>query len=169
MLRIEKFLGKEIKIPEDRVYNSRQGLWAKLEESEIVFGLTEPAIVLVGGLNDLDWLATDGEEVEEGDEIIFAITSKILYLDSPVSGTITLNYKLKQELGQLFQITYGKGWLFKVQPQEEARQVMQKFISAEEYLEDLKHTEGFKNPEGIKGGVSEICKAVYSGIREQKI
>jgi hypothetical protein len=62
-----------------------------------------------------------------------------------------------------------KGWLFKIQPKEDAEQVMQRFISAKEYLEDLKHTEGFKNPEGVMGGVSEICKAVYSGIRQQKI
>jgi hypothetical protein len=28
---------------------------------------------------------------------------------------------------------------------------------------------GFKNLKSLKGGVSGICKAVYSGIREQKI
>ena len=32
----------------------------------------------------------------------------------------------------------------------------------------LKGTEGLKNPEGLKGGVSGICKAVYSGISQQK-
>jgi hypothetical protein len=39
---------------------------------------------------------------------------------------------------------------------------------AQTYINSLKGTEGFKNPEGLKGGVSGICKAVYSGIREQK-
>jgi hypothetical protein len=42
-------------------------------------------------------------------------------------------------------------------------------VSAESYIETLRNTEGFKNPEGIKGGVSGICKAVYSGIGQQKI
>jgi hypothetical protein len=42
-------------------------------------------------------------------------------------------------------------------------------VSAESYVETLRNTEGFKNPEGIKGGVSGICKAVYSGIGQQKI
>jgi len=37
------------------------------------------------------------------------------------------------------------------------------------YLQSLQGSEGFKNPEGLKGGVSGICKAVYSGIRMQKI
>jgi len=37
------------------------------------------------------------------------------------------------------------------------------------YLQSLKATDGYKNPEGRKGGVSGICKAVYSGIREQKM
>jgi hypothetical protein len=37
------------------------------------------------------------------------------------------------------------------------------------YLKNLQNSEGFKNPEGLKGGVSGVCKAVYSGIRMQKI
>ena len=41
--------------------------------------------------------------------------------------------------------------------------------SAEEYAESLGTTEGARNPEGLKGGVSGICKAVYTGIGEQKL
>jgi hypothetical protein len=37
------------------------------------------------------------------------------------------------------------------------------------YIERLKESDGCKNPEGLKGGVSGMCKAVYSGIRTQKI
>ena len=36
------------------------------------------------------------------------------------------------------------------------------------YLASLKKTDGFKNPDGVIGGVSGICKAVYAGIRDQK-
>jgi hypothetical protein len=42
-------------------------------------------------------------------------------------------------------------------------------VDAQNYEEALKNLEGFKNPEGLQGGVSGICIAVYSGIREQKI
>jgi hypothetical protein len=42
-------------------------------------------------------------------------------------------------------------------------------MDAQGYAECLKGTDGLKNPEGIKGGVSGICKAVYSGISGQKI
>lgn len=169
MIEIEKFLGKKVRLPEDRNYETRQGLWAKLEDSEIVFGLSEPKLVLVGGLNDIDWLVAEEESVEQGDEVIFAITDKILYLDCPVSGLISLNKDIKQDLTQLVQDPYSKGWLFKVRPNNDANNEIQKFNTAQQYLETLKDSEGFRNPEGIKGGVSEICKAVYSGIRSQKI
>jgi hypothetical protein len=38
-----------------------------------------------------------------------------------------------------------------------------------EYTEALKFSEGRKNTQGLKGGVSGIGKAVYTGIREQKM
>ncbi len=47
--------------------------------------------------------------------------------------------------------------------------VLHQFTDAGTYIESLKGTEGFKNPEGLKGGVSGICKAVYTGIREQEL
>jgi len=53
MVIIEKFLGKRLEIPEDRRYYIKQGLWAKQDEGVIVFGLSEPALILAGGLKDL--------------------------------------------------------------------------------------------------------------------
>jgi len=60
MASIEKFLGKRVEIPEDRRYHGRQGLWAKSDGREIVFGFTEPSLVLIGGINDLEWIAPEG-------------------------------------------------------------------------------------------------------------
>ena len=54
MVIIEKFLGRRLEIPEDRRYYIKQGLWAKQDEDVIVFGLSEPALILAGGLKDLD-------------------------------------------------------------------------------------------------------------------
>jgi hypothetical protein len=67
------------------------------------------------------------------------------------------------------QDPYGKGWLFRIKPDVGKAETDQNFADAQEYKESLKGSDGFKNPEGLKGGVSGICKAVYSGIREQKI
>ncbi len=49
MAFIEKFLGKRVEIHEDRRYYTKHGLWAKSDGWGIVFGLSEPALVLMGG------------------------------------------------------------------------------------------------------------------------
>ncbi|MEJ5377404.1 MAG: glycine cleavage system protein H [bacterium] len=167
MAIIEKFLGKRVQIPEDRQYEGKQGLWVMRDGSAFTFGLSEPALVLLGGINGLDWLASDGEAVEKGASVAFAITAKIMYIESPLSGRINYNGKAKEEPSLVNQEPYGGGWLFKIVTGES--QEAAAFLDADSYLESLRATEGFKNPQGLKGGVSGICKAVYSGIRAQKI
>ena len=56
MAVIKKFLGKPVEIPEDRHYCTTQGLWGRQEDRAIVFGLTQPALVLRGGIKVADWL-----------------------------------------------------------------------------------------------------------------
>ena len=168
MATIEKFLGRSVSIPEDRKYISKLGLWAKTEGEKIVFGFTEPALVLAGGVNDLDWLVDDNASVKQGQDVVFVITGKIMYIDAPVEGNISFNLELKQNLSLTSEDPYGKGWLFSIIPQAAIGEVDRHFVDAEIYEGALKGSEGFKNPEGLQGGVSGICKAVYSGIREQK-
>jgi glycine cleavage system H protein len=169
MAVIEKFLGQRVEIPEDRKYYPKQGLWAKPENDDMVFGFTEPALVLAGGVNDLDWLVGENESVKQGQEVVFVITGKILYIDTPLQGIVFFNPELKQNLSLTSQDPYGKGWLFRIKPDDGMDEAGKGFADAKEYEECLKGSEGFKNPEGLKGGVSGICKAVYSGIREQKL
>jgi glycine cleavage system H protein len=169
MAFIEKFLGKRVEIPEDRRYYAKQGLWANSDGKEIVFGLSEPALVLLGGVNDVDFLVTGENRVQEGESVIFATTGKILYIDSPVKGLVHFNPEIKKSPEHILNDPYGKGWLFRIDPEEPAEEALHKSADANGYIESLKGTEGFKNPEGLKGGVSGICKAVYTGIREQKI
>jgi len=166
---VEKFLGRGVNIPEDRRYYTKKGLWAKSEGQEILFGLTEPFLVLAGGLDELDWLCEDGQPVEQDEAVIFAITGKIHYIEAPVAGIIFFNAPLRQNPGVVGRDPYGEGWLFKIKAHTDARQATVASVDAHRYLESLRGSEGFKNPEGLKGGVSGICKAVYSGIREQKI
>jgi glycine cleavage system H protein len=166
---IEQFLGERVEIPDDRRYWPKQGLWAKQADDGVEFGFSQAALLLLGGIKDLDWLVVDGDRVQAGDSIIFAITSKILYIDAPFAGIVSFNSTIKDSPESLNGDPYERGWLFLIQPEKETEQVYRNLVSAEEYIESLKKTEGFKNPEGLKGGVSGICKAVYSGIGEQKI
>ena len=169
MTVIEKFLGRRVEIPEDRKYYAKQGLWAKPKDDDMVFGFTEPALVLAGGINDLDWLVGEEVPVKPGQDVVFAITGKILYIDSPLQGTIFFNPEIKQDLSLIREDPYGKGWLFRIKPEAGMPGAGPNLTDAQEYMECLKGSEGLKNPDGLKGGVSGICKAVYSGISGQKI
>ena len=90
MAVIEKFLGQCVEIPEDRKYFTKQGLWAKPQDQEMILGFTEPALVLAGGVRDLDWLVSEKMPVRRGQDVVFVITGKILYIDTPLKGTIFL-------------------------------------------------------------------------------
>ena len=168
MAVIEKFLVRRVEIPEDRRYHLKQGLWAKTEKQDLVFGLTQPALILAGGINDLDWLVEDQVPVTESQDVVFMITGKILYISTPVAGVVFFNPEAKQNPSLASTDPYDKGWLFGIQPEANRNDAWQTLADAQAYIASLKGTEGFKNPEGLKGGVSGICKAVYSGIREQK-
>ncbi len=170
MTVIEKFLGHRAEIPDNLRYDSTQGLWAREQDQDIVFGLSQPAVVLAGGVNDLDWLVQDEDSVSDGQDVVFMITGKISYIHTPFKGVIFFNQEVKQNPALASEDPYGKGWLFRIKIKMDAQRqdVWKTLADAHDYIAKLKDTEGFKNPEGLKGGVSGICKAVYSGIREQK-
>lgn len=169
MAVIEKFLGQTVSIPDALGYDIRQGLWVKPEGAGAVVGLSEPALVLHGGIDDLDWLVAEGAAVGENQDVLFAITGKILYLSTPLAGRIFFNAEAKARPDRLKDDPYGRGWLFRLQTEAAADRALSGLADAGAYIERLKESDGCKNPEGLKGGVSGICKAVYSGIRTQKI
>lgn len=169
MAFIEKFLGKRVEVPEDRRYVPKQGLWGKLEDESIIFGLSVPALILIGGFNDVEHLVESGAFVREGDAIAFAITGKIQYFDAPMSGRIDFNPDVKASPSLVLEDSYTGGWLFSIKPEDGTKKTLEKMVDAETYINALQNSEGFKNPDGLKGGVSGICKAVYTGIQGQKI
>jgi glycine cleavage system H protein len=169
MAFIEKFLGKRVEIPEDLRYSAKQGLWARISDQDIVFGFSEPWLVLNNGINDIEWITSEGKGVHKGDTVVFAITGKISYIDAPTGGIIHFNPEVKQDPSLVAKAPYGKGWLFRIRIDQPPDHTFHKFVSAVDYIESLRGTEGYKNPDGLKGGVSGICKAVYTGIREQKL
>lgn len=169
MAVIEKFLGKQVEIPEDRRYDVKQGLWAKSDDDAIVFGFSQPALVLSGGIKDIDWLVNENQPVRKSEAILFAITGKIMYIESPVAGGIIFNKIIKENISLIANDPYGEGWLFRIQPDGGLDRTYETLSVSKEYIDKLNLSEGLKNPEGLKGGVSGICKAVYTGIGEQKI
>jgi glycine cleavage system H protein len=169
MAVIEKFLGQRVSIPDELCYDIKQGLWVKPDGTDVVIGLAEPALVLHGGINDLDWLVTEGEFVRENQDVVFAITGKILYISAPFAGRIAFNSEAKQRPARLKEDPYGSGWIYRLALDSEPHSALSQLANSDAYRESLKETDGCKNPEGRKGGVSGICKAVYSGIREQKM
>jgi glycine cleavage system H protein len=114
MAVIEKFLGLRVTIPENLHYLPQLGLWARTEKEWIVFGFSEPALALSGGLNSVDWLVEDGQMVVKGDTIVFALTEKPIYLDAPAKGVIEFNLRLKNAPVLAKEDPYGDGWVFKM-------------------------------------------------------
>jgi glycine cleavage system H lipoate-binding protein len=169
MAIIEKFLGKRVEIPEDRRYDLKQGLWGKCVDETIVFGLTQPALVLLGGVKDLDPLIEENQKVLRGQEILFVITGKILYLETPTAGSVFFNKIVREDPSKIAHDPYDQAWLFLIKLEGGLDQSYEALASPATYIESLRGSEGFKNPEGLKGGVSGICKAVYTGIGSQKI
>ena len=67
MAVIEKFLGQRVEVLEDRRYDVKQGLWGRCVDRAIVFGLTPPALVLAGGVKDIDKIMRFIEAVRRAD------------------------------------------------------------------------------------------------------
>jgi glycine cleavage system H protein len=166
MAIIERFLGQRLEIPDGLLYQAGQGFWARRDGHSIVFGLTEPALALLGGLSEVQWLTPDGRRVAQGEAVVFAITGKILYLDAPSAGTIWFNHDVKQDPSLAAQDPYGKGWLFRIRPGTETADVLQEFMGAVDYVKTLGSSEGIKNREGLKSRKTGMCNAVYKGIRQ---
>lgn len=169
MAVIEKFLGQRVDIPEDRRYDVKQGLWGKCIDRTIVLGLTRPALVLCGGIKDIDWLVEENQSVKKGDAVLFGITGKILYIDAPFEGIVQFNKTAKEDVSLITADPYHEGWLFCIQPVGGLDPSYHSLSTPQDYIDKLRHSEGLKNPEGLKGGVSGICKAVYTGIGSQKL
>lgn len=169
MAIIEKFLGVQVTIPENLRYLPEQGLWARAEQaSKIVFGFTEPALTLAGALNAVDWLVEPGQMVAAGTAIVFVFTEKPIYLDAPASGFLQFNDRLKERPVLAKEDPYGEGWLFKMSPEDDVTQLIETFVGARHYIQSLKHTDGFRNPEGLKGSGPCACKRLFSTLKKPK-
>lgn len=168
MARLENFLGTTFELSEDLRYVPEQGLWAKRSGGGFVFGLTAPALLSAGGINDLEWLVPSGQRVKRGEAVVFAITAKLLYLDAPLPGRVEFNLELAESAGRAAEDPYAAGWLFRIEP-EDPKEGLESLATAEEYVQALSASDGARNPSGATGRGSGVCRAVYSGIRAQRL
>ena len=159
---VKNFLGHEITLPEDRAYLPEEGVWVKEgTDGSLLVGLTEPALLLMGGIRQVESLVEDEAAVTAGETVCLALTGKLKYIASPASGRVTFAHPGPN----LNQDPYGVA-LFSLAGTDTD---LSRFTDAAGYAEALGSSEGARNPEGHTGGVSSICKALYWGIGQQDI
>ena len=159
---VQGFLGKSMRIPEDRVYLPAEHLWVReVAEGLWDVGVTEAGVLLWGGIRQVELLVDPGESVEAGQTVCVLLTAKVKYLSSPLAGDV-LPVDLDADPNR---DPYGAP-LFRVRAGDAAAP---RLANARSYAQCLKESEGMRNPSGATGPGSSICKALYWGIRQQKL
>jgi len=165
-VQVRNFLGRDITIPNDRLYDAHEGLWIKKrEDGAIEIGITEPSILVAGMVREAEPLSEAGTTVAPGETVMLVLTSKLMYIASPISGVIGFPDFSAEVMQRLAENPYSVP-LFSVVASEDT---LPGLADAEKYADSLKDSEGSRNPGGRKGGVSPTCKAVYMGIGQQSL
>jgi glycine cleavage system H lipoate-binding protein len=166
VVRFENFLGRELVLPSDLLYEPGEGLWIREEaDGMLAIGLTEPTVLMGGTIRQVEFLVEDGSEVQQSETVILVLTSKLKYIGVPVSGTLVCASEPDSLPDKIVSDPYGTP-LFRVRPQADYSGL---FLDASGYACALRDSDGARNPGGHKGGVSPTCKAVYMAIGEQNI
>ena len=106
---------------EDLLY-TKAHCWVRQEEDgDIVVGITDFAQEQMTELTFVE-LPDVGETVEEGDEVAVVESVKAANdVYAPVAGTITaVNEDLQEEPELVNQDPFGRGWIFKMTPDDPA-------------------------------------------------
>lgn len=165
MAELHSFLGKDMDLPEDRLYDGGRHFWVKSEESLAVVGVSEPGVALTVGLIDLELFPEAGEELTVNQEIAFATTKKNMkYFLSPLAGRVVeVNAAATPE--SVNAAPY-ETWLLKIQSTANWESQL---LGAQTYATKLQGSE-HATPEAAQaataGKSSPTCKSVYSGIKE---
>jgi len=160
------FLGRDLILPGDRLYDPMEGLWIKREDDErLAVGMTEPTVLMGGTVREIEALVEDGRHVEPGDTVLLALTGKLKYLGAPVAGTLIYSADLASLPQKIGENPY-EATLFHIVPDKAENPNL---LDASGYATALKDSDGARNPGGHKGGASPTCKAVYAGLGEQTI
>ncbi len=159
---VNAFMGRDLVLPEDRGYVPEEHLWARDEGAGVwAVGVTEPGVLLWGGVRQVELLAEPGESVKPGQTVCLLLTSRIRYLAAPVGGELRAG-DLRGDPGR---DPYGV-CLFRVRARAGDAGSL---VDAATYARALARSEGARNPSGASGPGSSICKALYWGIRQQRL
>ncbi len=159
-VEVQAFLGRNLTIPEDRHYVPEEHLWVKETEPGMWdVGLTEAGVLMCGGVREAELLVESGAAVEAGQTVCLLLTGKVKYLASPLTGRL-----LPGDLGEdVNRSPYGV-CLFRIKGAGPAPEGV---VDAAAYARALQDSEGARNPGGVKGPGSSICRALYWGIQQQ--
>lgn len=175
MAMVRNFLGKDMDIPEDRLYSPSAHFWfRRVSDAEFEVGVTEPGVALTGGLVDLDVLADPGAAIVPSEEVAFATTRKaIKYFMSPVGGTVTAANTAATAAGSgataatVNEAPYDV-WLFRMTLASGADATLVDGVTYATRLAASEHaTEAAAaGAAAAKAGkISPTCKSIYSGIK----
>ncbi len=158
---VRGFLGRDLEIPDDRWYFVPDHLWVRDEGGGVyAVGLTEAGWLLCGGVRQADLLVAPGEPVEAGQTVCLLLTAKLKYLAAPLAGRVFAGDTVAGEIDP-----YGLP-LFRVRTGSPDRS---RLVDAVQYVRSLRDSEGIRNPGGATGPGSSICKALYWGLRQQRL
>lgn len=159
---VKGILGRELTIPEDRWYVPGEGLWIReCPDDRLAVGLTEPAVLLAGGVREVEPLVEEGARIEAGQTACLVLTGKLKYVSSPLAGTVAFTGAGAEAAHAPYETP-----LFFLSSSAVARPGL---TDAAAYAAFLARSEGAHNPGGATGGISATCKAVYGGLRGQTL
>ncbi len=165
MAELHGFLGKDMDLPEDRLYDGGRHYWVRGEDDTAVVGISEPGLALTVALIDLEVFPESGDELVVDQEIAFATTKKNMkYFLSPLAGRVA--EANPAATAEAVNAEPYETWLVKI---EAAAGWENALLDAESYAAKLQAGE-HATPEAAQaakaGKSSPTCKSIYSGIKE---
>jgi glycine cleavage system H protein len=121
------------KMPEDLYYEENH-FWVKEEGDLLVMGMDDFAQTMAGEIVYVQ-LPEDGKEIKKGKKFAKIESGKWLgKVFGPVNGEIAgVNEELETNPGLINDDCYGKGWMYKIRPNDKAE--MQSLIHGKEAIE----------------------------------
>ena len=135
-------------LPGELLY-ARNHMWCRADRRRCRFGFTSYAVRLMQDVYFLEWHLSDGDAVQQLEQIGNIETSKAeSALYAPLAGTITVfNKELLKDPSGINVDGYGEGWLFEMDADASS------LLSAEQYHQFL--DEGWeKTQRYIKGKIN---------------
>lgn len=172
MTELRGFLGQDLELPEDRLYDGARHYWLKQERAAdgkqvVIVGYSAPGVALTGSLIDLEVFPEPGDELVVDQEIAFATTTKNMkYFLSPLAARVQAGNS--EASAQAVNQSPYQVWLVKLVPSPgwDAN-----LLDAPSYAAKLAKSE-HATPEAAAaakaGKSSPTCKSVYSGIKEKQ-